>query len=245
MIYFECPECREELSVPACLAGEAQQCPVCAAQVLAPSPEPAPADGEIDMAAVAEDLQHPNPDVRVKAVKTLAAHGGNSDETVQMLVHKFRDRDRDVRDAVAMALLDIGQPQIVGMVVRELGAHWSADVLCREAVFDLVKFGPGAADSLLDILDETNHYPRRYEPEAVRAAVMLLGELGQVGSIPLLAKMFRRHFDLHVRDQAACSLAMIGKPEDWQAIESVPAGERRMAARRLAKRVMAERNVVA
>jgi len=198
----------------------------------------------VDLDAIAEDLNHPNADVRVKAVRALAVHNPGDASALQMLAHKFRDRNRDVRDAVIMALLEINQPHVVGMVVRELGGHWSSDVLLREAVFDLIKFGPPAAPSLLEILDETNHSPTKHEPQAVLAAIILLGELDYEPAIPLLAKMFRRHFDLHVRDEAAYALAMIGLPDRWAEIQDMPAGKKRPHARKLAKQVMAMRNVV-
>ena len=244
MISYECPECGEELSVPTSLAGEMQHCPVCGMRTEVPQPQPQPQPGGVDIEAIAENLRHPNADVRVKAVKALAAHGHGDASALQMLAHKFRDHNRDVRDAVIMALLDIGQPHVVGMVVRELGGHWSSEMLLREAIFDLIKFGPPAAPSLLEILDETNHNPRRYEPQAVLAAVILLGDLGHEPAIPLLAKMFRRHFDLHVRDEAAYAMAMIGLPDRWQDIKGMSAGKKRPHARKLAKEVMAQRNVV-
>ena len=242
MISYECPECGEELMVPASLAGEVQQCPVCGVRTEVPPPQPEPQD--VDLAALTEDLNHPNADVRVKAVKMLAVHSHGDAGALQMLAHKFRDRSRDVRDAVIMALLEVNQPHVVGMLVRELGGHWSSEVLLREAVFDLIKFGPPAAPSLLEILDETNHNPRKYEPQAVLAAVILLGELAHEPAIPLLAKMFRRHFDLHVRDEAANAMAMIGLPDRWKDIKDMPAAKKRPHARTLAKEVMAMRNVV-
>jgi len=243
MIYFECPECAEELSAPSSLAGEVLQCPVCAAQATVPSPDSAPSGQKRPLKDIDDDLYHATPEVRGRAVQALADHVGDSAEAVHMLIRKFRDRDRNVRDAVMRVLLAMNRPELAGMVVRELGAHWSSDVLLREAVFDLIKFGPAAAGSLIDILDETVHYPRRYDPAAVRASVMLLAEWNQDQAIPLLAKMFRRHFDLHVRDEAAYSLAMVGKPEQWKEIKALPKDQKRVQGRNLAKAVMAERNI--
>ena len=245
MIYFECPDCKEELSAPSSLAGEVLECPVCRTRATVPRPADDSSEEQVSLASLDDELYHPNPDVRVKAVMTLGKLARKDDEVVRALVRKFRDHDRNVRDAAMRALLDIGQPEIVGMLVRELGGHWSSDVLLREAIFDLTKFGRKAAGSLIEILNETVHYPRRYDPHAVRATVMLLGEWKYVEAIPLLAKMFRSHFDLHVRDEAAYCLALIGKPAEWKEVKKLPAGMKRTQARNLAKAVMEERNIVA
>jgi len=241
MIEFDCPECGEPLSVPESLAGEILQCPICSTGSKVPSADLEP----LDIEAVTEELHHPNANIRIKAVKTLGKHGAEDDEILRMLAHRFRDRDRDVRSAVMTALLSIDKPEIASMVVKELGGHWSSDVLLREAVFEMVKFGPAACEPLLRILEETNHNLRQYEPSAVLATVIILGELAYEPAIPMLAKMFRRHFDLHVRDEAAYAMAMIARPEEWQAIQSLPSGDKRTKARNLAKQVMARRNVIA
>ena len=244
MIYFECPDCKEELSAPSSLAGQVVQCPVCSAQATVPLPADDSADVQTSLAALDDELYHPNPEVRIKAIRTLAKLVGKDDQVVRTLARKFRDHDRNVRDAVIRALLALGRPEVVGMVVRELGGHWSSDVMLREAVFEMAKFGSQAAGSLVEILVETVHYPRRYDPHAVRATVMLLGEWKHVEAIPLLVEMFRRHFDLHVRDEAAYCLARIGKPDEWAEVKKLPADKKRMQARNLAKAVMAERNIV-
>ena len=243
MIYFECPDCAEELSAPASLAGEILQCPICAAQAKVPLAEAEPPGEETSLAAIEDDLYHASPEVRVKALRALANHVEGNADAVRMLVRKFRDRDRNVRDVVLGSLLAMKRPELAGTVIRELGAHWSSDVQLREAVFDLTKFGPEAAGPLIEILDETVHYPRRYDPAVVRAVVMLLAEWKQEQAIPLLAKMFRTHFDLHVRDEAAYSLVRVGKPEQWTEIKGLPAGQKRTQGRNLAKAVMAERNI--
>lgn len=241
MIDFECPECGEPLSVPKSLVGEILQCPICGTGTIVPSPDLEP----LDVEAIRAELKHPNPSVRIKAVKTLAKYGDENREVLAMLTHRFRDLDRDVRSAVMTALLSIGKPEIASMVVKELGGHWSSEVLLREAVFEMVKFGTEACEPLLRIIEETNHNLRQYEPSAVLATVIILGELGYEPAIPMLAKMFRRHFDLHVRDEAAYAMAMIGRPDEWRAIQRLPGGEKRTKARNLAKEVMAQRNVVA
>ena len=103
MIYFECSGCAEELSVPASLAGEILQCPVCAAQVKVPFPQAKPPEEQVSLAVIEDDLYHASPDVRVKAVRALSRQVEGNPDAVRMLVRKFRDRDRSVRDAVLSA----------------------------------------------------------------------------------------------------------------------------------------------
>jgi hypothetical protein len=73
---------------------------------------------------------------------------------------------------------------------------------------------------------------------------MILGLLGEQKAMSLIAKMFRRHFDIHVRDEAAYSLVMIGRPEQWQEITALPASKRRSPAREQAKEVIKENHIL-
>jgi HEAT repeat protein len=130
------------------------------------------------------------------------------------------------------------------MLVRDLGGHWVSQAIVHETVREMVKFGPSAGEPLIEILTETNKNPRKYEPDAIKAAIMILGLLGEQKALALIAKMFRRHFDIHVRDEAAYSLVMIGRPKKWREIIAMPEAQRRSPAREQAKEVIKENHIL-
>jgi len=241
MIIFKCARCGAPMSVPQCLVGRSERCPSCGADTHVPQHQDT-ADGEVDLDALAENLRHPDVKVRFKAAETLGQCRGP--RAVEMLVHAFRDSDRFVRENVMESLRKIGDPYGVEMLVRDLGRHWVSAATVQEAVRELMKFGQTAGDPLIKILTETNKNPREHEPKAVRAAVMVLGRLGEKRAVALLAKMFRRHFDIHVRDEAAHSLAMVSEPEEYKKIQALPEGRRRTPTRELAKRVIRENHIL-
>ncbi|MDP7163001.1 MAG: HEAT repeat domain-containing protein [Phycisphaerae bacterium] len=241
MIIFKCARCGVPMSVPQCLAGRSERCPSCGADIHVPQHQDT-ADGEIDLDALAGNLRHPDVKVRFKAAETLGQCRGP--RAVEMLVQAFRDSDKFVREIVMESLRKIGDPYGVEMLVRDLGRHWVSAATVQEAVRELVKFGQAAGDPLIKILTETNKNPREHEPKAVRAAVMVLGRLGEKRAASLLAKMFRRHFDIHVRDEAAHSLAMVCEPEEYKKIQALPEGRRRTPTRELAKRVIRENHIL-
>jgi HEAT repeat protein len=227
------------MTVPACLAGQTEKCPSCQEAMTVPQKEPLPA---VDLEKLEKQLHHPETAVRCQAAvelgkcKTLKA--------IELLVGAFRDRDKFVREQATEALRHIGDPRAVGMLVRDLGGHWISPAIVHEVVREVVKFGPPAGQPLIEILTETNKYPRKYEPEAIRAAIMILGLLGEQNAMALIAKMFRRHFDIHVRDEAAYSLVMIGRPEQWVNIAAMPESKRRSPAREQAKEVIKENHIL-
>jgi len=227
------------MTVPACLVGQSEQCPSCLETVTVPSNK-APTEAELD--ELGKKLHHPEIKVRCQA----AAELGNSKslKAIKLLVEGFRDSDKFVREQTTESLRKIGDPRGVGMLVRDLGGHWISPAIVHEAVRELVKFGPAAGEPLMEILTETNKNPRKYEPDAVKAAIMILGLLGEQKAIGLIAKMFRRHFDIHVRDEAAYSLIMIGRPEKWPDIANLSEHQRRSPARAEAKEVIKENHIL-
>jgi len=240
MIEFKCQHCGANLAVPACLAGQTDECPSCHAETSVPSGK---ASAEADLLKqLSAQLRHPESKVRRQAAEALGRC--KSLEAIRLLVGAFRDPDKFVREQVTDSLRQIGDPRGVGMLARDLGGHWVSAAIVHEAVRELVKFGPAAGQPLIDILTEANQNPRQYEPEAVRAAVMILGRLGEERALSLIAKMFRRHFDIHVRDEAAYALAMIGRPDEWKAIEGLAERRRRSPARELAKDVIKENKIL-
>jgi len=242
MIEFKCPQCGEDLSVPSCLAGQSERCLHCRQTVRVPVDTLAEG-ASVNLDAIIQSLQSPDAKVRVEGADALGRCGGP--HAVEMLVKAFRDDNKFVREQVMDSLRRIGDPEGVAMLARKLGGQWASEALVHETVRGLVKFGPKAAGPLIDILAEINKHPYKYEPETVRAAVMILGRLGEKAAIELLAKMFRRHFDIQVRDEAAYSLAMIGKPGEWHSLQGEPADRRRGPARELAKQVMRENHILA
>jgi len=228
------------MTVPACLVGQIEECPNCFESMMVPArAEPT----EADLDDLARQLHHPEVQVRCKA----AAELGNckSIRSIELLVEAFRDQDKFVREQVTDSLRKIGDPRGVGLLVRDLGGHWISQAIVHEAVRELVKFGPGAGEPLIEILTETNKNPRKYEPEAIRAAIMILGLLGESRALTLIAKMSRRHFDIHVRDEAAFSLVMIDRPEEWRKISELPKTRRRAPAREQARQVIKENHILA
>jgi HEAT repeat protein len=239
MITFKCLKCGTPMTVPASLVGQTEECPECMESMVVPArAEPK----EADLDNLSKQLHHPETKVRCKA----AAQLGNckSLKAVELLVGAFRDHDKFVREQVTDSLRKIGDPRGVGMLVRDLGGHWVSAAIVHEAVRELVKFGPTAGQPLIDILTETNKNPRKYEPEAIRAAIMILGLLGEQKALTLIAKMFRRHFDIHVRDEAAYSLVMIDRPEQWRDINALAEGKRRSPAREQAKEVIKSNHIL-
>jgi HEAT repeat protein len=239
MITFKCVHCGEPMTVPACLAGEAEECPSCHKEVTIPSTK-APTKG--DLADLTKRLQHPETKVRCQAAEELGRY--NSINAIELLVASFRDRDKFVREQITESLRQIGNPRAVGMLVRDLGGHWVSQAIVHETVREIVKFGPSAGQPLIEILTETNKNPRKYEPDAIKAAIMILGLLGEKKALALIAKMFRRHFDIHVRDEAAYSLVMIGRPEQWRGISAMSESQRRSPAREQAKEVIKENHIL-
>jgi len=239
MIEFKCQHCGAALAVPGCLAGKTDECPSCHEVTSVPSEQ---VPGEAELGKLRAQLRHPDPKARCDAAEALGLC--KSLEAIELLVGAFRDPDKFVREQVTDSLRHIGDPRGVGMLVRDLGGHWVSAAIVHEAVREVVKFGRAAGQPLIDILTETNQNPRQYEPEAVRAAVMVLGRLREERALPLIAKMFRRHFDIHVRDEAAYALGMIGRPDEWRAIAGLPEGQRRSPARELAKDVIKENKIL-
>ena len=227
------------MTAPASLAGRTEKCPSCLEITTVPS-EKVPAEANLDN--LAQELRHPDTKVRCRAAAQLGKC--KSLKAIELLVGAFRDRDKFVREQTTDSLRQIGDPRAVGMLVRDLGGHWVSSAIVHEAVRELVKFGPAAGEPLIEILTETNKNPRKYEPDAVRAAIMILGLLGEQKAMSLIAKMFRRHFDIHVRDEAAYSLVMIGRPEQWQDIAALPESKRRSPAREQAKEVIKENHIL-
>ena len=199
-----------------------------------------PAETSVD--DLARQLHHHDTKVRCQAAAELGKL--KSLKAIELLVGAFRDADKFVREQTTDSLRQIGDPRAVGMLVRDLGEHWVSPAVVHEAVRELVKFGQPAAEPLIEILTETNKNPRKYEPDAVRAAVMILGLLGEHKALALIAKMFRRHFDIHVRDEAAYSLVMIGRPEQWRDISALPANQRRSPSREHAKEIIQENHIL-
>ncbi len=227
------------MTVPACLVGQTEECPTCLESMVVPA-KVVPTEDDLD--TLASQLHHPETKIRCKA----AAQLGNSKsiKAIELLVGAFRDHDKFVREQVTDSLRKIGDPRGVGMLVRDLGGHWISAAIVHEAVRELVKFGPTAGEPLIEILTETNKNPRKYEPEAVRAAIMILGLLGEQRALTLIAKMFRRHFDIHVRDEAAYSLVMIDRPEQWRSINELAENKRRSPAREQAKEVIKSNQIL-
>ena len=226
------------MTAPACLVGQPEKCPLCQKDTtIPPSPRV-----EADMDELAKQLRHVEVKARCKAASELGKY--SSLKAIELLVGAFRDKDKFVREQATESLRKIGDPRAVGMIVRELGGHWVSQAIVHEAVRELVKFGPQAGDPLIEILTETNKNPRKYEPEAIRAAIMILGLLGEQKAMALIAKMFRRHFDIHVRDEAAYSLVMIGRPEQWRSIANMSETQRRSPARAQAKEVIKENHIL-
>ena len=226
------------MTVPACLAGQTEKCPSCLEITTVPSREPT----EADMDSLSQQLHHPETKIRCQAAAELGKC--TSLKAIELLVEAFRDRDKFVREQAMDSLRRIGDPRAVGMLVRDLGGHWVSQAIVHEAVRELVKFGPSAGQPLIEILTETNKNPRKYEPDAVKASIMILGLLGEQKALSLIAKMFRRHFDINVRDESAYALAMIGRPEDWSQIAKLPESSRRSPARQLAKEVIKENHIL-
>jgi HEAT repeat protein len=239
MITFKCEHCGVPMTVPACLAGQTEKCPSCLEAMIVPSLK-VPSEGDMD--DLAKRLHHPDTKVRCQAATDLGKC--KSLKAIELLVGAFRDRDKFVREQATDSLRHIGDPRAVGMLARDLGGHWVSPAIVHEAVRELVKFGEPAGEPLIEILTETNKNPRKYEPEAVRAAIMILGLLGEQKAMSLIAKMFRRHFDIHVRDEAAYSLVMIGRPEQWRNITALPESKRRSPAREQAKEVIKENHIL-
>jgi len=239
MIAFKCLHCGAHMTVPASLAGQTETCPSCLETTTIPS-KAVPA--EADLNDLAQQLKHPDTKVRCQAAAELGKF--KSLKAIELLVGAFRDRDKFVREQTTDSLRQIGDPRAVGMLVRDLGGHWVSPAIVHEAVREVIKFGPAAGEPLIEILTETNKNPRKYEPDAVRAAVMILGLLGEQKAMSLIAKMFRRHFDIHVRDEAAYSLVMIGRPEQWRDITALPESKRRSPAREQAKEVIKENHIL-
>jgi HEAT repeat protein len=227
------------MTVPACQVGKDEQCPACRETVTVPD-QTVPT--EADMDDLAKKLHHPETKIRCAAAAALGR--SKSVKAIELLVGAFSDHDKFVREQITESLRKIGDPRAVGMLVRDLGGHWVSPAIVHEAVRELVKFGPSAGDPLIEILTETNKNPRKYEPEAVRAAIMILGLLGEQKALALIAKMFRRHFDIHVRDEAAYSLVMIGRPEQWVDIANMSESKRRSPAREQAKEVIKENHIL-
>ncbi|MBL7221844.1 MAG: HEAT repeat domain-containing protein [Phycisphaerae bacterium] len=239
MITFKCLHCGEHMTVPASLAGQTETCPSCLDTMTVPSGK---TPSEADLDNLARQLRHPDTKVRCQAAAQLGKC--KSLKAIELLVRAFRDPDKFVRAQITDSLRQIGDPRAVGMLVRDLGGHWVSPEIVHEAVREVVKFGQPAGEPLIEILTETNKNPRKYEPDAVRAAIMILGLLGEQKALSLIAKMFRRHFDIHVRDEAAYSLVMIGRPEQWQDISALPANKRRSPAREQAKEVIKENHIL-
>ena len=239
MITFNCLHCGVSITVPACLAGQTEKCPSCLETTPVPSEE---VSTETDLDNFAQQLRHPDTKVRCQAAAELGKC--KSLKAIELLVRAFRDHDKFVREQITDSLRKIGDPRAVGMLVRDLGGHWVSPAVMHEVVREVVKFGPSAGEPLIEILTETNKNPRKYEPDAVRAAIMILGLLGEQKAMSLIAKMFRRHFDIHVRDEAAYSLVMIGRPEQWRAITALPKSKRRSPARDQAKEVIKENRIL-
>lgn len=239
MITFKCLHCGAPMTVPACLAGQTEKCPSCLETMTVPSKKDLT---EADLDNLAQQLRHPDTKVRCQAAATLGKC--KFLKAITLLVGAFSDRDKFVREQAMESLRQIGDPQAVGMLVRALGGHWVSSMIVHEAVRELIKFGPPAGEPLIEILTETNKNPRKYEPDAVRAAIMILGLLGEQKAMSLIAKMFRRHFDIHVRDEAAYSLVMIGRPEQWRNIATLPENKRRSPAREQAKEVIKENHIL-
>jgi HEAT repeat protein len=231
--------CGASLTVPASLAGQTEKCPSCGKVTDIPAGS-APAEANLD--DLAQQLRHPDTKVRCQAAAELGKY--KSMKAIELLVGAFRDRDKFVREQTTDSLRQIGDPRAVGMLVRDLGGHWVSPAIVHEAVREVVKFGQPAGEPLIEILTEINKNPRKYEPDAVRAAIMILGLLGEQKAMSLIAKMFRRHFDIHVRDEAAYSLVMIGRPEEWQGIIALPESKRRSPAREQAKEVIRENHIL-
>jgi len=239
MITFKCLHCGASMTVPASLAGRTEKCPSCLEMTTIPSEK---THAEEDLDDLAQQLRHPDTKVRRQAAAQLGKY--KSLKAIELLVRAFRDRDKFVREQTTDSLRQIGDPRAVGMLVRDLGEHWVSPAIVHETIREVVKFGPAAGEPLIEILTETNKNPRKYEPDAVRAAVMILGLLGEQKAMSLIAKMFRRHFDIHVRDEAAYSLVMIGRPEQWSAISALPESKRRSPAREQAKEVIKENHIL-
>ncbi|MBT3201049.1 MAG: HEAT repeat domain-containing protein [Phycisphaerales bacterium] len=239
MITYKCVHCGEAMTVPACLAGGTEKCPSCTKDTIVP---PKPPVQEVDLDKLGQQLHHPETKVRCKAAEDLG--GCKSLKAIEMLVGAFRDHDKFVRAQVTDSLRKLADPRGVGMLVRDLGGHWVSAAIVHEAVRELVKFGPIAGPPLIEILTETNKNPRKYEPEAIRASIMILGLLGEQKASSLIAKMFRRHFDIHVRDEAAYSLVMIEHPEQWQEITKLPESKRRSPAREEAKQIIKDKHIL-
>jgi HEAT repeat protein len=227
------------MTVPDSLAGREEVCPSCHEASTVPSQK---MPTESDMDDLAKQLHHPEIKVRCQAAAQLGK--SKSPKAIELLVGAFRDTNKFVREQVTDSLREIGDPGAVGMLVRDLGGHWVSAAIVHEAVRELVKFGPVAGPPLIEILTETNQNPRKYEPEAVRAAVMILGLLGEQKALALIAKMFRRHFDIHVRDEAGYALIMIDRPEQWKDISTLPESQRRSPSREQAKKVIQENHIL-
>ncbi|MCP4376502.1 MAG: HEAT repeat domain-containing protein [bacterium] len=239
MIRFACEHCDEPMAVPDSLAGQKERCPFCNKTSTVPSPK---VSSEPSWDDLAKQLHHPEIKVRCQAAAELGE--SNSPKAVELLVNAFRDSNKFVREQVSESLRQIGDPSAVGMLVRDIGGHWVSAALVHEAVREIVKFGPIAGPPLIEILTEINQNPRKYEPEAIRAAVMVLGLLGEQEALSLIAKMFRRHFDIHVRDEAAYALVMIDRPEQWKDISELPEDRRRSPSREQAKKVIQENRIL-
>ena len=239
MITYKCEHCDEPMTVPACQTGKIEKCPSCMKDTTVPAKPPA---SELDLDKLAQQLHHPETKVRCQAAADLGGCG--SLQAIEMLVGAFRDHDKFVREQVTDSLRKLADPRAVGLLVRDLGGHWVSAAIVHEAVRELVKFGPIAGPPLIEILTETNKNPRKYEPEAIRASIMILGLLGEQKASALIAKMFRRHFDIHVRDESAYSLVMIERPEQWREITKLPDSKRRSPAREQAKQIIKDKHIL-
>jgi HEAT repeat protein len=153
-------------------------------------------------------LDDPNSSIRYLAAGQLGRLRDR--RAVKPLIHSLQtDRDRVVRNWVAAALGDIGDPSAVEALIAILKDDDSGLRFC--ATEALGKIGDERAfRPLLTVLEDKELYPRAYAAEA-------LGRIGEPGALEPLVKVLQGTDDSWVRSMAARGLGLL------QDVRAVPA----------------------
>ena len=154
--------------------------------------------GEVGLAAVMDIARsHPDPEVRRKAIETVAEHAPAAQALDLVAQIARRDRDPDVQRRAVETLGELHDDRAYNLLIELARTHPVSDVR-RRAIETLGE--TGRTDSVMAILDGIARGAD--DPDVARQAVETLGELQDARALALVARIARTHRHLDVRRRA-------------------------------------------
>jgi HEAT repeat protein len=178
---------------------------------------------------ILRDLESPDEEIRRRAVE--GVHALSVDQAVPRLAERLGDESWRVRKAAVEALASFPEPsRAAALLIEALGDGENPGR--RNAALDaLVRCGPGAVPTLVDVLDDPDADVRKQVVDA-------LAGIADMASAEAVARILRDE-DPNVRAAAADALAAIGWPDSARSLRRALAEDPERLVRLSALRALA------